>query len=305
MKCHCYIEISKCYRFSKDILNIIIPINLNNIRGILYMPDNIDNIRDGVGDLFYNYFLKEKIYAGSEDSLYFHLKKFICEFNFDDDFSRCDIYDEIKRSLTIFFDLVECYSKKLVNNDLTLTSTNSKKFNFVLIEENEEEINCSNHHFDFIVNFTYNKNKCITKYTLLKLLLLAKYQAKPILEYQLLREARDILEIKNYRHVIINCCTICEIVFSKLLVDKLTKNGSNKEDVEKILNNINGIAALFKLLKEFGINTIKADFLNLAGLRNKAAHIGINPSYHDSIKYLKVCDDLLDYHKIIFYEIEK
>ncbi len=68
---------------------------------------------------------------------------------------------------------------------------------------------------------------------------------------------------------------------------------------------INGIAALRRLLKEFKINTIKSDFFVLAKLRNKAAHMGISPTVVECNKYIEDCEELLKYHRIKFYEIEK
>ena len=305
MRYHCFIELPKSYRFSKELFNATIPISVNGVSGKLLMPDYIDDIINEYGDLYNKNTLKEKKYAGHEDSFYYHLTNFYCEFYNDENIDRDAFYNNIKYTLNAFFDLLECYPKKNECNNVSTHTTKSNKFKFSLIPENEKPISRLHFSGDIWSDCSNNINNCINRYTLLRLLQLIKYNAKPILEFLLLREAKDMLENKNNRYVIINCCTICEIVFSKLLVDKLTKNGSKKEDIEKILNNINGIVALRMLLKEFKINTIKSDFFVLAKLRNKAAHMGISPTVEECNEYIKDCEALLKFHRIKFYEIEK
>ncbi len=62
MRYHCFIDLKRSYHFPKDLLNAIIPINVNGVYGNLFMPDNIDDIRNGCGNLYYKLkFIEKKL----------------------------------------------------------------------------------------------------------------------------------------------------------------------------------------------------------------------------------------------------
>ncbi|MDD4684390.1 MAG: HEPN domain-containing protein [Bacteroidales bacterium] len=300
MKYYCNIKLNNDYRFSKEILNFILPLEINTINGIvngkLIMPNRISN-----RDLYFeNDSIKmDIVYLGTELESFFLINAIYCEFELEKN-DELDLYYGISNKLYSLSNILRCYPKNIL--DKCCCSDNKiNKIDFKLFSDDGKEIKDQK-----LYGVGYkNEKDCIDIFIIRRILLLLKYNAKPSITYQLLNEAKDMEDNNDYRHAIINCCTICEIVFSKLLVDKLTKNGSKKNDIEKILNNINGIAALGKLLKEFEIKTIKADFGNLAGLRNKSAHMGILPNSEDCSKYIKVCEELLKYHRIKFYKIEK
>ncbi|ANW66458.1 hypothetical protein BCA37_25390 [Mycobacterium sp. djl-10] len=116
--------------------------------------------------------------------------------------------------------------------------------------------------------------------TLTACMSLTAQKAEPPLEWLFIRDARSLVNGRQYRRAVIDACTAAEISLTALIDNKFDADGTSADDRKKEFDTHHGISKLKQLHTKVGAaGTLPKRLVEDVGaLRNKAAHRGYNPT---------------------------
>lgn len=120
--------------------------------------------------------------------------------------------------------------------------------------------------------------------TLRRCLKLASSETQPPDEWLFIRDARSLVNAKQYRRAVIDACTATELSLTALIDAKLIADGVSEKDRKKKFKDHHGISKLTQLHKKVGAaGTLPKDLVKEVGTtRNKAAHAGYKPTLQET-----------------------
>lgn len=141
------------------------------------------------------------------------------------------------------------------------------------------------------VNVIVDKKSGVTLNQLSDAIKLTNENKHPLLELELLREAKQALMTNNLRKSILDSATALELC----LINTIRANLDMAEPLKnEILKNYNSIAKKRQLLKVLKIDLPKFDYQDdFETLRNKAIHIGQLPTKEEARQALKIATTVI------------
>lgn len=120
--------------------------------------------------------------------------------------------------------------------------------------------------------------------TLTRCLTLAANGTQPPDEWLFIRDARSLVNGKQYRRAVIDACTAAELSLTALIDNKFSADGTSAADRKKQFDAHHGIAKLKTLHKNVGAaGTLPKRLVEYVGAtRNKAAHRGYSPTIDET-----------------------
>lgn len=108
---------------------------------------------------------------------------------------------------------------------------------------------------------------------------LAASDSSPHVEWLFLRDARSLLNAREYRRVVIDACTAAELSVTALIDRKFDLAGTSQADREDQFSKHHGLAKLIELHNSFKTGKLPRRLYQEVGApRNKAAHVGARSS---------------------------
>lgn len=125
--------------------------------------------------------------------------------------------------------------------------------------------------------------------TLRRCLKLGSNGEQPPDEWLFIRDARSLVNAKQYRRAVIDACTATELSLTALIDAKLIADGVSEKDRKKKFKDHHGISNLTQLHKKVGAaGTLPKDLVKEVGTtRNKAAHAGYKPTLQETDTAIK------------------
>lgn len=120
--------------------------------------------------------------------------------------------------------------------------------------------------------------------TLVRCLTLAANGTQPPDEWILIRDARSLVNCKQYRRAVIDACTAAELSITALIDNKFSVDGTTATERKSQFDAHHGIAGLKTLHKNVGAagQLPKRLIENVGATRNKAAHRGYSPTTEET-----------------------
>lgn len=120
----------------------------------------------------------------------------------------------------------------------------------------------------------------LTEATLTRCITLAASGTQPPIEWLLIRDARSLVNAKQYRRAVIDACTAAEISVTALIDNKFDADGTAAADRKKEFDSHHGISKLRSLHKKVGAAGVLPKRLveNVGALRNRAARREYHPT---------------------------
>jgi hypothetical protein len=120
--------------------------------------------------------------------------------------------------------------------------------------------------------------------TLRRCLQLAANGTQPPDEWLFIRDARSLVNAKQYRRAVIDACTATELSLTALIDVKLIADGVSEKDRKKKFKDHHGISKLTQLHKKVGAaGSLPKDLVREVGTtRNRAAHAGYKPTLQET-----------------------
>jgi hypothetical protein len=108
---------------------------------------------------------------------------------------------------------------------------------------------------------------------------LAASNSSPHVEWLFLRDARSLLNAREYRRAVIDSCTAAELSVTALIDRKFDLAGTSQADRKKQFSKHNGLAKLIELHNSFRTGKLpKRLYQEVGAPRNNAAHVGASSS---------------------------
>ncbi|WP_156943011.1 hypothetical protein [Mycobacterium genavense] len=108
---------------------------------------------------------------------------------------------------------------------------------------------------------------------------LAASNSSPHVEWLFLRDARSLLNAREYRRAVIDSCTAAELSVTALIDRKFDLAGTNQTDREEKFSKHHGLAKLIELHNSFRTGELpKRLYQEVGAPRNNAAHVGASLS---------------------------
>lgn len=108
---------------------------------------------------------------------------------------------------------------------------------------------------------------------------LAASNSSPHVEWLFLRDARSLLNAREYRRAVIDSCTAAELSVTALIDRKFDLAGTNQTDREEKFSKHHGLAKLIELHNSFRTGKLpKRLYQEVGAPRNNAAHVGASLS---------------------------
>jgi hypothetical protein len=132
--------------------------------------------------------------------------------------------------------------------------------------------------------------------TLSRCLALAANGTEPPDEWLFIRDARSLVNAKQYRRAAIDSCTAAELSLTALIDAKLTTDGTCDADRNKLFKSHHGISRLTELHKKVGAaGQLPRRLVEEVGaLRNKAAHRGYTPTISETKKSIRTAASVVE-----------
>lgn len=141
------------------------------------------------------------------------------------------------------------------------------------------------------VKVIIDKNSHVTANQFREAVILTNESKHPLLEIDLLREAKRALSSNNLRKSILDSATALELCLINTIKANLSIDDQLKNE---ILKNYNSISKKRQLLKVLGIELPKFDYQeNFEALRNKAIHIGKLPTKDEASQAFKIATSVI------------
>ena len=104
---------------------------------------------------------------------------------------------------------------------------------------------------------------------------LAASDSSPHIEWLLLRDARSLLNAREYRRAVIDACTAAELSVTALIDRLFDLSGTRQEERARQFAKYHGLAKLIELHNRFKAGKLpKRLYQEVGAPRNKAAHVG-------------------------------
>jgi hypothetical protein len=124
----------------------------------------------------------------------------------------------------------------------------------------------------------------LNEITLLRCMTLAGNGTQPPDEWLFIRDARSLVNAKQYRRAVIDACTAAELSLTTLIDNKFAADGTSTKDRKKQFDSHHGISKLKALHNKVGAagNLPKRLVEDVGATRNKAAHRGYSPTIDET-----------------------
>ena len=132
--------------------------------------------------------------------------------------------------------------------------------------------------------------------TLTRCMALAATGTEPPDEWLFIRDARSLVNAKQYRRAAIDSCTAAELSLTALIDAKLIADRTCEADRKKLFKSHHGISRLTELHKEVdAAGQLPRRLVEEVGaLRNKAAHRGYTPTIRETKKSIRTAASVVE-----------